>query len=309
MGHDVVGLGCACLDFLGIVPHLPDQDDQVWMSDSTQQGGGMVSTALVTLSRLGVSTAFAGKVGDDMAGRAVKEEFDLYGVDSTHFIVETGATTPVSMILVDESTGQRTIMAGGTTVELSPSEVPAGMIADAKYLHLDTTGRQAALAAAEIARDAGVPVVLDADSLSRPQDIEDLLRATDYLIASRVFAEALTGLADPAESAKSLSDYGSSVTGVTLGEEGSYTLAGDRSFHTPAFPVEVVDTTGAGDVFHGAYTFGLLQEWSLEKTAIFSSAVAALSCTRLGGRTGIPDLRSVLGFLRERGADHFNDED
>ncbi len=307
MAHDVVGLGCACLDFLGIVPHLPDQDDQVWMSDSTQQGGGMVSTALVTLSRLGVSTAFAGKVGNDMAGRAVKEEFDLYGVDSAQLNVEPGATTPVSMILIDESTGQRTIMAGGTTVEMSPSEVPAGMIADAKYLHLDTTGRQAALAAAEIARSAGVPVVLDADSLSRPQDIEDLLRATDYLIASRVFAEALTGLADPAAAAKSLSSRGSSVVIVTLGEQGSLTLAGGRTFHTPAFPVEVVDSTGAGDVYHGAYIFGLLQEWSLEKTAVFSSAVAALSCTRLGGRTGIPDLRSALDFLRDRGAEHFND--
>ncbi len=307
MAHDVVGLGCACLDFLSIVPHLPDQDDQVWMSDSTQQGGGMVSTALVTLSRLGVSTAFAGKVGNDMAGRAVKEEFDLYGVDSDHLIVEPGETTPVSMILVDESTGQRTIMAGGTTVEMSPSGVPAGMIAAARYLHLDTTGRQAALAAAEIARDAGVPVVLDADSLSRPQDIEDLLRTTDYLIASRVFAEALTGRADPAEAAESLSDYGSSVTVVTLGEEGSYSLAGSRFFHTPAFPVKVVDTTGAGDVFHGAYTFGLLQEWSLEKTAVFSSAVAALSCTRLGGRTGIPNLSHAMDFLRERSTEHFND--
>ncbi|MXX04715.1 MAG: carbohydrate kinase family protein [Gemmatimonadetes bacterium] len=309
MAHDVVGVGCACLDFLGIVPHLPDQDDQVWMSDSTQQGGGMVSTALVTLSRLGVSTAFVGKVGNDMAGRAVKQEFDEYRVDSAHLVVEAGATTPVSMILVDESTGQRTIMAGGTTVEMSPSEIPTGMITAARYLHLDTTGRQAALAAAEIARNAGVPVVLDADSLSRPQDIEDLLRSTDYLIASRVFAEALTGRADPVEAAKSLACYGSSVTVVTHGEEGSYTLSGGRLFHTPAFPVEVVDTTGAGDVYHGAYTFGLLQEWSLEKTAVFSSAVAALSCTRLGGRTGIPDLNRSMDFLRGRGAEHFNDGD
>ena len=307
MAIDVVGVGCACLDFLGIVPHLPDQDDQVWMSDSTQQGGGMVSTALVTLSRLGVSTAFVGKGGDDMAGRAVKEEFDRYGVDSAQLNVEPGATTPVSMILVDESTGQRTIMAGGTTVEMSPSEVPAGMIAGAKYLHLDTTGRQAALAAAEIARGSGVPVVLDADNLSRPQDIEDLLRATDYLIASRVFAEALTGLADPAAAAKSLSSCGSSVVIVTLGEQGSLTLAAGRTFHTPAFPVDVVDTTGAGDVYHGAYIYGLLQEWHLEKTAVFSSAVAALSCTRLGGRTGIPEFHSALDFLRDRGAEHFND--
>ena len=307
MAHDVAGLGCACLDFLGIVPHLPDRDDQVWMSGSTQQGGGMVSTALVTLSRLGVSTAFAGKIGNDMAGRVVKEEFDLYGVDSAHLVMEPGARTPVSMILVDESTGQRTIMAGGSSVEMSPSEVPAGVVASAKYLLLDTTTRQAALAAAGIARDAGVPVVLDADSLSRPQDIGELLRSTDYLIASKVFAEALTGLTSPSKAVEALAGYGSSAAVVTLGEAGSLTLAGGRSFHTPAFPVEVVDTTGAGDVYHGAFIFGLLREWRLEKTAEFASAVAAMSCTRLGGRQGIPTLDEAISFLRDRGAAYFRE--
>ena len=304
MAHDVVGLGCACLDFLGIVPHLPDQDDQVWMSDSTQQGGGMVSTALVTLSRLGVSTAFTGKVGDDMAGRVVKEELDQFGVDSAHLIMEPGASTPVSMILVDESTGQRTIMAGGSAVDMSTLEVPAEMIASARVLHLDNTNRQAALAAARIARDSDVPVVLDADTVSPPDDLGELLGMTDYLIASRVFSDEWTGMTDPTEAAKALARYGSSVTVVTLGEEGSYTLAGDRTFHTPAFPVEVVDTTGAGDVYHGAFIFGLLKEWRPEKTAEFASAVAALSCTRLGGRAGIPDLQSALDFLRDRDAEH-----
>ncbi len=309
MAYDVVGLGCACLDFLGIVPHLPDQDEQVWMSDSTQQGGGMVSTALVTLSRLGASTAFVGKIGNDTAGRVIKEEFDLYGVDSEHMIMEPGASSPVSMILVDESTGQRTIMAGGSAVELLPSEVPAEMVASAKYLHLDNTNRQAALAAARIARDARVPVVLDADTMSPPDDLEDLLRLTDYLIASKVFADELTGLADPSAAAKVLAGYGSIVTVVTLGEEGSYTLAGGRSFHTPAFAVDVVDTTGAGDVYHGAFIFGLLRDWKLEKTAEFASAVAAMSCTRLGGRAGIPTLDEAVSFLRDRDAEHFNFEE
>ncbi len=307
MAYDVVGLGCACLDFLGIVPGLPDQDEQVWMSHSTQQGGGMVSTALVTLSRLGVSTAFAGKIGNDMAGRVVKEEFDLYGVDSEHLVMAPGASTPVSMILVDESTGQRTIMAGGSAVTMSPTEIPVKMIAGARCLHLDNTNRQAALAAARHARDSGVPVVLDADTVSPPDDIEALLRLTDYLIASRVFADEQTGVSEPAEAARALAGYGSAVTVVTLGEEGSFTCSRGRSFHTPAFPVEAVDTTGAGDVYHGAFIFGLLREWELEKTAEFASAVAAMSCTRLGGRAGIPDVPGALDFLRDRGAEHFKD--
>ena len=148
-------------------------------------------------------------------------------------------------------------------------------------------------------------MVLDADSLSRPQDMGALLRATDYLIASKVFAEALTGLTSPSEAAEVLAGYGSSVTVVTLGEEGSLTLAGGRSFHTPAFPVDVVDTTGAGDVYHGAFIFGLLREWPLEKTAEFASAVAAMSCTRLGGRQGIPTLDEAISFLLDRKTEHF----
>ncbi len=267
----------------------------------------MVATALVTLSRLGVSTAFLGKIGNDMASRVIKEEFDLHGVNAEHMIMEPGASSPVSMILVDESTGQRTIMAGGSTATLSPTDIPAHLVKSARYLHLDTTCRQAALAAARIARESGVTVVLDADSLSRPDNIEELMRLTDVLIASRVFYEGLTGVADPNAAAKILSGYGSSVTVVTLGEEGSLTLASGRSFHTPAFPVDVVDTTGAGDVYHGAFIFGLLREWKLEKTAEFASAVAAMSCTGLGGRQGIPTLDEAISFLQDRDAEYYKD--
>ena len=306
MAYDVVGVGCACLDFLGIVHRLPEVDEQIWMKESTQQGGGMVATALVTLSRLGASTAYVGKIGDDVAGRFIKEEFDQYGVDSEYMKMETGAASLASMILVDESTGQRTIMAGRSPIQLDSAEVPAKLVTSARYLHLDTTCRKAALAAAQIARDAGITVVLDADSLSRPQEIEELMRQTDFLIASKVFTEELTGVSDPQAALKLLSEYGPSVTVVTLGEKGSHTLAAGRSFHTPAFPVDVVDTTGAGDVYHGAFIFGLLREWKLEKTAEFASAVAAMSCTRLGGRTGIPDLEEAIDFLRKSGAKHFS---
>ncbi len=305
MSYEVVGLGCACLDFLGIVDRLPEVDEQVWMRESTQQGGGMVATALVTLSRLGVRTAFVGKTGDDVAGRFIKETFDRHGVDSAHMKRVPGVPSPLSTILVDQKTGRRTIIAGGASVETLPSEIPVGMVNSAQYLHLDTTCRPAACAAARIARDAGVPVVLDADSLSRPDDIEELLHLTDYLIASRMFSEALTGRTDPLEAAKALAAYGPTVSVVTLGEGGSVAFTGGRSFHTPAFAVDVVDTTGAGDVYHGAFIFGLLQAWSLEKTAEFASAVAAMSCRRLGGQQGIPTLDEAMSFLRDRGAPCF----
>ena len=150
-------------------------------------------------------------------------------------IMASGVSSLASMILVDESTGKRTIMAGSTPILLHPSEVPTELVRSAGYLHLDTTCRQAALDAARIARDSGVTVVLDADSLSRPDEIEGLLRLTDVLIASRVFSEGLTGLSDPQEAAEVMSGFGPAVTVVTLGGRGKCHPCGQSFVPHPSF--------------------------------------------------------------------------
>ncbi len=303
---DVVGLGCCCFDLLGVVPHMPGPDEEIRMLETRQQGGGEVATALVTLARLGCSVACAGKVGDDAFGNFIRRELDQYGIDTRHLLVEPGALSQASVVLVDRATGQRSILACMPTYsELQASQLPTQLIEQAGVLHLDGVHRSAALEAAGLARHAGVPVVLDADVLALEGDISELLRRTDTVIASLAFAGSFAKTEDVDRAIDHLLDYGPSVAVVTLGERGCRGQAEGRRFHHPAFPVEVVDTTGAGDVFHGAFIYGMLQQWELVKTVEFASAVAAIKCTRLGGRTGIPDLQQALRFLQKRNSRYF----
>ena len=188
-------------------------DDQVWMVDSIQQGGGKAATALVTLAKLGVSTAFLGKIGNDPVGQVIKIEFDEYGVYSSHMIMDPSVTSLMSMILVDQSSGKRTILSDRrSTSALLPLDIPEGLIESTKFLHLDGTSRSAAITAANLARKSGVVVVLDADILVCDDDIEKLVSLTDILIASKSFATQFTGLKDPFAAAKLISSYGTAVT-------------------------------------------------------------------------------------------------
>ena len=271
------------------------------------QGGGEVATALVTLAKLGASATYVGKIGDDPVGYFIKREFDQYGVDTSHMIVEPGATSLASMVMVDRATGKRTIVGGQPTAsDLQPNEVQPGVIEDARYLHLDGTFREAVLEVARRARSAGVTVVLDADVLSYDADVHLLVELTDILIPSKGFAQRFTGTDDPEQAIRIMRSYGPRVVALTLGEQGSACHAGGRLFHTPAFAVDVVDTTGAGDVFHGAFIFGMLQDWPFEKAATFASAVAAMKCRKLGGRLGIPTLQEAIAFLSDRDARYFD---
>lgn len=303
---DVLGLGCACLDFLGVVPRMPDLDDEIRMVTSSQQGGGEVATALVALSKLGASTTYLGKVGDDLAGQMIRQELNQYGVDTSHLVIDSAATSIASMVIIDQNSGKRTILAGDLSrCELQPTEIPQDLFDSVRYLHLDGTSRQAAHSAVSIARKKGIKTVLDADILAYDEEIEYLLKRTDILIASEGFARRFTGLDKPEEMIERLRLFGAEIVTVTLGDKGSISFSKDRMIYTPAFRVDVVDTTGAGDVYHGAFIYGLLQNWPVEKTAEFASAVAAMKCTRLGGRLGIPNLDEAIGFLQKHKARHF----
>ena len=306
MSVDVIGLGCGCLDFLAIVPNLPELDDQVRSVQSTQQGGGEVATALVTLAKLGVSTSYLGRIGQDSAGYIIKREFEQYDVDTSHMIMESDAVSLVSAVLVDQTSGKRSIVAGSTTAsEFRPADIPDGLIERAKFLHLDATSRKAALVAAERAKNAGVTVVLDADVLAYDDEIGQLVQLTDVMIASEGFSRRWTGTVNPIEALDIMRSQGPETVVLTLGEQGSLSVNQGHVIHTDAFPVEVIDTTGAGDVYHGAFIFGMLQKWTLEKTSEFASAVAAMKCTKLGGRQGIPTYDEAISFVKSRNANYF----
>ena len=294
---DVVGLGCCCLDLLGIIPGMPEVGDEIELLDLSQQGGGEVATALVALAKLGSSVAFVGKIGDDPAGSYIAEELRRYGVDTGHLLVESNAQCLTSIVLIDQQSGERTILAGSSTVsDMLPEEVPAELIENAKCVHLDGTHLQSALSVADRARWTEVPVVLDADVLPFDAEIQHLIERTDVLIASERFAERFTKTNDLRRSLEPLCGQGPSTVVVTLGERGSVALVNGQQFSCDAFDVHVIDTTGAGDVFHGAFIHGMLSGWELEKIMEFASAVAAISCTQIGGRAGIPSYQQTFDF-------------
>nr|MBC7244946.1 carbohydrate kinase family protein [Chloroflexota bacterium] len=298
---DVVGLGYCAWDYLGIIDHIPEFDSPTAnLEDFATSGGGPVATALVTLARLGVRTGFIGVIGDDEPGLRCKQAFEQEGVDIQRLRVQVGARTPICMILVQSGSGRRVILCYRGTcpqVELQPED--CSYITTARFLHLDGHHMSAAILAARAMHEAGGTVVLDANR-PRPH-LDELLPWVDILITNAYFPTAYIGQQDLDHAAQFLLQTGARLVVTTLGEKGCKCFTAEGQCHIPGFSVPIVDTTGAGDAFHGAFIYGLLQNWPLEQTARFANAVAALNCTALGGRAALPRLEQVVAFLQSAG--------
>ncbi len=299
---DIVGVGYTALDYLGVVPRLPDENAKLEIRDFTIQGGGPAATAMVAARRLGATAALVAKVGGDEFGRRMLDELRAEGVDCSSVAVEPGASSQFAFIMVNGSTADRTILwTRGTVSRLRPDEVDLDVVGSARGLLVDDLEPAAALAAAKHARARGIPVLIDAGSLR--EGVADLLPHCDYIIASERFAARICGSSDPRAALEALDAFGPKACGVTLGERGCVALAGGRVVESPGFAVDAVDTTGAGDVFHAAFLFGVIEGWDIERCCVFANAVAALKCRRLGGRAGIPGLGETIAFLRRERPD------
>ncbi len=298
MKHDVVGLGQCCIDYLGVVGQYPGINRKEEINDFTVQGGGPVATAMVTLSRLGATTTFIGKISDDYFGGLIKDGLTRESVNIDHLVVENGKRSQFAFIIIEKKTGKRTVLWSRATVKpLRADEFNRNVINTAKVLHLDGLMLESSLEAAKCARDAGVTIVVDPGS--RREGPLELAKIADYFIASEDFTSQYYNGNDPKAAAMELLKQGAKTVIVTMGEKGSICVSRENCFHQPAFKINAVDTTGCGDVFHGAFIFGLLQDWDLNKTVRFASATAALKCRKIGGRTAIPYFREVEGFLKE----------
>jgi len=294
---DMVGLGYCGLDYLCLLPGIP-LDDKVEILESLTQGGGPSATATYAAARLGSATAFASAVGDDERGRQILAGLREGGVDVGAIAVRPGAESPAAFCWIDAPTGKRSIAwTKGAAVPLAPGELDLELIGKAKVLHLDGHQTKAALAAAAHARSKGVDVSIDAGTLV--PDIEKLLELCDIVIASEKFAARFTGDSDPASSVRKLFGSNRKFAAVTSGSEGSVGFDGETLFRQAAFPVKVVDSTGAGDVFHGAFVHRFAHGGTWADCLRFAAAVAALKCTKFGGRTGIPTLAETEMFLKE----------
>ena len=294
----VVGLGQACVDFLGRVPSFPQEDGKMELLDLHKQCGGPASTALVTLSRLGVACSFLGSISDDPFGADIVQGLTTEGVDSSCLKVLPGYSSQFAFIAISRTSGNRTIFwHRGTVPHLTKDQVDLSPFTGAEILHLDGLMIEASLEAARQARAGGLKVVLDAGTM-REGSLE-LASSVDVLIASARFADPLVGSGErPEKALEALCRLGPKVVVMTLGPKGSLGWDGGDQLLVKPFPVQAVDTTGAGDVYHGGYIYGLLQGWSMAECMRFASAVAALKCREVGARKGIPDLSQVTEFMQ-----------
>ncbi|VAW36001.1 Ribokinase [hydrothermal vent metagenome] len=298
-GRAVAGLGQCSLDNIALTDGFPQEDSKPEASVLLTQGGGPVATALVTLARLGVKTSFMGIVGDDDAGRAIKKELKAEGVSTAGLVTRKDSSSQRAFIIVNTKTASRTVIwQRASGAPLAPAEIRPALIKTAKLLLLDGLMEDASLAAAELAGSFNVPTLLDAGSM-RPGMIE-LIKISDYVVASEKFASALSDTPKKAlKELRAIAPQAKALT-VTLGKNGSITCAAGSLIARGAFKVEATDSTGAGDVFHGGFAYGILKGWPIDKTIEFASAAAALKCRKAGGRTGIPTPAQTQRLIKEQ---------
>jgi sugar/nucleoside kinase (ribokinase family) len=300
---DVIGLGAATIDVLTLVEHFPTRREVQQALSTMIQGGGPVATALVALSRLGENSAMIDSIGDDWAGGLVLRDFQNEGVGTGLIEVHRGQTTAVSNILVSARDGARAIMfLPGTAHEPSLSEAQKAAIQSAKILHI--TGRywNACMQAIELAKRKNVRISFDGGADRFRPEMKTLVPMTDICIVARDFAEKYTGKTEPLLSAKILLKEGPEIVAVTDGTNGSWVCTRESCFHQPAFLFSnVVDTTGCGDSYHGAFLAALIKGFTIEKSAVIASAVSGMNTQHLGGRAGIPTFDQALKFLLDRG--------
>lgn len=295
----VVGLGQACIDYLGAVPAYPQEDGKVEIQDLLMQRGGPASTALVTLARLGVPTAFLGCISDDPFGDDIRQGLIREGVELSNLKVKPGCASQFSFIAVNGERSSRTVFwHRGTLPRLTPLEVDLSPYSGARVFHTDGLMVEASLEGARQSRDMGMKVVMDAGTMR--QGYRQLASLVDVLIASeRIWSPLADPDYPPEEALETLSNWGPKQVIITLGSRGSVGWDGDRVWRQEAFPVRALDTTGAGDVYHGAYIYGLLQGWGMQQCMRFASAASAMKCRALGTEKGIPFLQDIQRFLEE----------
>ena len=302
---DVLGLGLNATDSVLMVREFPPLGGKERVVSLSRQAGGQVATALVACQRLGLATRYIGKVGDDEAGRFQLQSLREEGVDIEFTAVTPGAATQFGLIIVDQATGERTVFWDrDKRLAVTPQELRQETVTTARLLHLDGCDAAACAKAAQWARKAGIPVVADLDTVYKK--VEQLFPLIDYMIASANFLPAITGQNDPFLVLEYMArEYKMHAPGMTLGRDGALLYSGGRFYYSPGFVVETVDTTGAGDIFHGAFAYGLLQGWRIERILDFSNAMAGLNCTRVGARGGIAT-RAEAEKLIASGSRHRN---
>ncbi len=292
---DLVGVGLNATDTVIPLPTFPARGSKTEYSTVSTLPGGQVATTVVACQHWDLRTRYVGKLGDDLAATLHREAFSHSGVE-TRIITVPGGASAQSLILVDAH-GERTVLCRrDDRLTLLPADLQREWVINARALHVDGHDTEAAILASTWAREANIPVIADLDELY--PNVEALLANVDYLIVSRDFPTRLTGEPELELALRKMRQrYSCQLAAATLGEDGVLAFDGTHLLHTPAFCVPVVDTTGAGDIFHAGFIYALLQDWPLDRQLEFACAAAALNCSAVGARGGIQSVEAIQGLI------------
>ena len=294
---DVVGVGLNATDTLILLPRFPDYGGKVPFEREVLSPGGQVASAMVTCAKLGLRAKYIGTLGDDERGVIQLEGLRASGVNLDHIEIRPNCANQSAYILVDQASGERTVLwHRDDCLRIDPDTLTPEKIAGARLLHIDGHDTPAVSRAADIARRHQIPVSVDVDTIY--PGFDRVLPNVDYLIASSEFPSRWTHEADPFRALTLIqNEYGMRLAAMTLGAEGSLARVDGRFLYSPGFVVDCVDTTGAGDVFHGAFCYSVIESMPVREALEFSNAMAALNCTALGARgriAGLPEAQALM---------------
>ena len=294
---DVAGVGLNATDTLLVVPRFPPYAGKVPFEEEIVSPGGQVASAMAACARLGLRTKYIGTIGDDERGRIQMASLRAAGINVDHVQSRAGCPNQSAYIIIDRGTGERTVLwSRPECLRIDPAEITPDQILCARLLHIDGHDTPAVAHAARIAHGAGIPVTVDVDTIYHGFD--RVLPHVDYLIASSEFPAQWTNERDPLRALELIQrEYGMRVAAMTLGAHGALALENGRFLYSPAYVVNCVDTTGAGDVFHGAFCYSVLQGMHLADALDFSNAMAAINCTAMGARGGICGVEEVRALM------------
>src|SRR5437867_12998841 len=297
---DVAGCGLNSVDLLAVVAEYPRRNSKQQLQRFARMPGGQTATALVTCARLGLTARYIGSFGSDDLGALSRDSLVEEGVDISAARTVPGATNQFAVVLVDARSGERTVLWDRhPALTWDPADVPKSAVTSGRMLVVDCHETAASTQAAKYARDAGIPTIVDVERV-RP-GIGDLLQNIDAIITAQEFPSALTGHEGLGRALEAIArEFGAALVCATLGAEGSLTWCRGREFMTSAFPVDCVDSTGAGDAFRGAFAAGCLAGGDVEEVLAYANAVSALNCRALGGRGGLPRPDEVEQLMTAR---------
>lgn len=307
---DIVGLGEVVVDWVAEIEHFPKPDEKIDALSESHFAGGVTANYLVAISRLGGSCGFIGAVGDDSYGGFLIEDFKKENVDTTFTIKKVGKKTPVNFLFVTK--GEKTIIQSPNmqTTKINISDLNESYIANSKLLHTTMIHPDITEKAINIAKDNGVKISIDLESQIAQRgwmELKDILLKVDVLIPNKEGAKSLTKSKTPEEAAKILIKKGIPIVIITMGSQGALVTTKQYQKLIPTYKVEnIIDTTGAGDTFNGAFSIGYwIKGWDLEKSCRYANGAASLKIQKLGARTGMPNEKELIEFLKKNNDPYF----